>query len=317
MFGDESDDDGDEEAEDDSDFDESRIPKSIKKHPGLNLKHKAHLKQVNKWRRKSKSGAEDYLAIIINAYVQSLGGNAIPAEAILSQALGDEYASNKLTNMNMLDLEDMKVGVMFIKAHCHLFRDTKGMKKVEQQLLTLFAETAVVVKTKVLIRELVAICSDPALKEQKAAETFKTKVQSLKQNEAHRIKMNSTITPTKICPSWNSFNWCSKGDDCSRKHVCLICKSSEHCMVNCPHVEEKTRWRMRRMNQMWKDNAPNRRSGYGKGYFRGRRRGFNNYGRGGFSGYGGYNRGTPHYNNDNLNNGNPVGNNNNNHKQRA
>ena len=86
-----------ETGDSDDDFDEARIPKGLKKHPGLNLKHKAHLKQVNKWRRKSKSGAEDYLAIILNAYIQGLGGNAIPAEAILSQALGEEYSSNKLT----------------------------------------------------------------------------------------------------------------------------------------------------------------------------------------------------------------------------
>ena len=140
MFNEDSGEDDEDEDVDDvgDDFEESRIPKIIKKHPGWNLKHKAPLKQVNKWRRKSKSGAKDYLAIILSAYVQSLDGNAIPAEAILSRALDEEYASNKLTNMNFLDLKDRKVGVLFIKAHCHLFRDANGMKKVEQ-LLTLFA----------------------------------------------------------------------------------------------------------------------------------------------------------------------------------
>ena len=196
---------------------------------------------MNRWRRKSKSGAEDYLAIIVNAYIQGLGGNAIPAEAILSKALGEEYSSSKLTNMNKLDLEDVKIGVMFIKAHCHLFRDRKGMKKVEQQLLARFAEAAVVVKTKVLIKELVAICSAPGIEEQRAAEVFKLKVQKLKQNEAHRIKMESNTTTSKICPSWNSFNWCAKGEDCKRKHICIVCSSSEHSMGECPKVNEKTR----------------------------------------------------------------------------
>ena len=80
----------DKDSDDDSDSDGGKIPKIVKRHPGLNLKHKAHLKQVQKWRRKSKSGAEDYLAISINAYVQSLGSNAIPAEAVLTHALGTE-----------------------------------------------------------------------------------------------------------------------------------------------------------------------------------------------------------------------------------
>ena len=263
MFNDGSDDEENDGNSDESDdFDESRIPKGLKKHPGLNLKHKAHLKQVNKWRRKSKSGAEDYLAIILNAYVQSLGGNAIPAEAILSQSLGEEYSSNKLTNMNKLDLDDPKIGNLFIKAHCHLFRDTKGMKKVEQQLLALFGEATVVVKTKVLVKELVAICSDPGLEEQKAAQTFAIKVQKLKQNEAHRIKVESTCKPNNICSSWNSFDWCPKNDDCPRKHICLICSSKEHSMVNCSNVDEKTRWRMRIMNQRWKKNAPSNRNNY-------------------------------------------------------
>ena len=184
------------------------------------------------------------MAIILNAYIQRLVGNAIPVEAILSKALGEEYSSNKLTNMNKLDLEDMKIGVMFIKAHCHLFRDTKGMKKVEQQLLARFAEAAVVVKTKVLIKELVAICSEPGVEEQKAAEIFTIKVQRLKQNEAHRIKMDTTTTTSKICPSWNSFNWCPRGEECKRKHICFICNSDEHSMVECAKVDDKTRWRV-------------------------------------------------------------------------
>lgn len=251
---------------------------------------------MNKWRRKSKSGAEDYLAISLNAYIQGLGGNAIPAEAILSHALGEEYSSSKLTNMNKLDLEDLKVGNLFIKAHCHLFRDTKGMKKVEHQLLALFADASVVVKTKVLIKELVAICSDPALEEQKAAHTFAIKIQKLKQNEAHRIKMDSTGTPSKLCPSWNSFDWCPKTDDCPLKHACLICKSTSHSMVNCEKVAEKARWRLRTMNQRWKKNAPSNKNPYNRRNdrrWRGSPRGgFNGYGRGGFGGYAPFGR--PH-----------------------
>lgn len=281
--------DSDKDSDDsDDDFDAARIPKGLKKHPGLSLKHKAHLKQVNKWRRKSKSGAEDYLAIILNAYIQGLGGNAIPAEAILSRALGEEYSSSKLTNMNKLDLEDMKVGNLFIKAHCHLFRDTKGMNKIEQQLLALFADASVVVKTKVLIKELVSICSDPGLEERKAASRFSIKIHQLKQNEAHRIKMNCSATPSKLCPSWNSFDWCPKSDDCPLTHACLICKSTTHSMVNCDKVEEKTRWRMRTMNQRWKKNAPSNKSPYYRRNdrrWRGGRGGFNGYGRGGYGGY--------------------------------
>ena len=136
------------EESDESDEELMRIPKTVRQHPGLNMKHKAHLKQVNKWRRRSKSGAEDYLAISINAYVQSMGGNAIPAEALLTRALGSEYDASKLTSMNSLDLSDPRIAILFIKAHCYFFRDTPGMDKVQKQLFNLFAEAAIVVKSK-------------------------------------------------------------------------------------------------------------------------------------------------------------------------
>ena len=93
--------------------------------------------------------------------------------------------------MNSLDLNDVKVGVLFIKAHCHFFRDTAGMEKIKQELLHLFAEASIVVKTKVLIKELVAVCSDPCSSEEKVASAFKQRIRRLSSNEAHRIRMSS------------------------------------------------------------------------------------------------------------------------------
>ena len=169
----------DSEDSDKSDVEIMRIPKTVREHPGLNMKHIAHVKQVNKWRRKSRSGAEDYLAISINAFVQSMGGNAIPAEALLARALGSEYVASKLTSMNSLDLSDPRIGILFIKAHCHFFRDVPGMITVKQNLFNLFAEAAIVVKSKVLLKELVAVCSDPCIKEDNAATEFQKRITRL------------------------------------------------------------------------------------------------------------------------------------------
>ena len=83
-------------------------------------------------------------------------------------------------------------------------------------------------------------------------------------------------------------------------------------MVNCGTVDEKTRWRMRTMNQRWKKNAPsNRRNDYPKRFDKRWRGGP----RGGF-GYPAYGRQfQPHILNNNQNNN--VQNNRNDNNPRA